>query len=88
MGTSGSIKKKCSLFEVWMQVETNIPLTNIPQKFLRDITKEVILDVQSEYQGKFVSVVTDNAENMNKMRNLVVSDYLEISKYPVFCSQV
>ena len=47
-------------------------------EFLRDITKEVIVDVQTEYQCKIVSIVTDNAENMKKMRSLVVWDYPEI----------
>ena len=35
-------------------------------EFLRDITKEVIVDVQTEYQCKIVSIVTNNAENMKK----------------------
>ena len=50
-------------------------------EFLRDKTKEVIVDVQTEYQCKIVSIVTDNAENMKKMRSLVVSNYPEIIAY-------
>ena len=38
------------------------------------VTKYVILEVQNEYECKIHSLVTNNAENMNKFRILVTND--------------
>ena len=39
------------------------------------------MDVQNEYECKVHSLVTDNAENMSKLRTLVTSDSPDIIAY-------